>query len=405
MEYRPYYLAREWVRSGHRVSIIAAEYSHVRSVQPSVPPGHGRGPWVETIDGIRYRWYRTSRYASNGLGRVWNIAQFLTRVALDAGNIARDLRPDIVVASSTYPMDIWVAKALAKKSSARLVFEVHDLWPLSPIELGGMSPRHPFIRICAAAEETAYKCSDVVISMLPNVALYMQSRGLDLKRLHVVPNGISPEEWGRSVVEFDERIQQCLQERRAVGHAVVGYCGSHGVPNALGTLLDAAAILRDEPISFVLVGDGMEKARLASRIVQEGLVNVKLFAAIPKAQIPAVLAAIDIAYIGWKRLPIYRFGIAPNKLLDYMMAGCVVLHSVEAGNDPVLEAGCGLTVAPESAAEVANGLRQLLELSEQTRREMGARGRDFVEKHHTYPILAARFTAACSGTNESEAKK
>jgi hypothetical protein len=62
---------------------------------------------------------------------------------------------------------------------------------------------------------------------------------------------------------------------------------------------------------------------------------------IPKAQIPAFLAAIDIAYIGWQRVPIYRFGIAPNKLMDYMMAGCAVLHSVEAGNDPVAEAGCG----------------------------------------------------------------
>ena len=62
---------------------------------------------------------------------------------------------------------------------------------------------------------------------------------------------------------------------------------------------------------------------------------MRLLEPIPKAQIPAFLAAIDIAYIGWQRVPIYRFGIAPNKLMDYMMAGCTVLHSVEAGNDPV----------------------------------------------------------------------
>ena len=70
---------------------------------------------------------------------------------------------------------------------------------------------------------------------------------------------------------------------------------------------------------------------------------------IPKLQVPAMLAQVDIAYIGWQRVPIYRFGIAPNKLMDYMMAGRAVLHSVEAGNDPVAEAGCGVTVAPQDA--------------------------------------------------------
>ena len=58
---------------------------------------------------------------------------------------------------------------------------------------------------------------------------------------------------------------------------------------------------------------------------------------VPKAQIPTLLAAIDMAYIGWQQVPIYRFGIAPNKLMDYMMAGVPVLHSVDAGNDPVAE--------------------------------------------------------------------
>jgi glycosyltransferase involved in cell wall biosynthesis len=80
--------------------------------------------------------------------------------------------------------------------------------------------------------------------------------------------------------------------------------------------------------------------------------------------------------------------------MDYMMAGCAVLHSVEAGNDPVAEAGCGLTVAPESPAAVAEGLRTLAALPAPERAAMGARGRAFVLAHHTYPVLAARFIAA-----------
>jgi Glycosyl transferases group 1 len=73
-----------------------------------------------------------------------------------------------------------------------------------------------------------------------------------------------------------------------------------------------------------------------------------------------------------------------------------VLHSVEAGNDPVAEAGCGLTVAPESATAVAEGLRALMRIAPETRAAMGRRGRDFVMAHHTYPVLAQRFIAAVS---------
>jgi glycosyltransferase involved in cell wall biosynthesis len=168
-----------------------------------------------------------------------------------------------------------------------------------------------------------------------------------------------------------------------------------GLPNALDTLLDAAALMKNEPLHIVMVGDGHERERLAQRVQAEGLAQVTMLPPIPKAQIPAFLAAIDMAYIGWQRVPIYRFGIAPNKLMDYMMAGCAVLHSVEAGNDPVAEAGCGLTVPPQSGSAVAEGLRRLAACPPQERRAMGERGRAFVQAHHTYPVLARRFIEAC----------
>ncbi len=396
MEYRPYYLAREWVRAGHRVQIVAADFSHVRARQPAAGD--------ETIDGIAYRWLRTPSYQGNGAGRVWNIWRFLSQVWRQTGRLVREFKPDVVIASSTYPMDIWVARRIARRAGAVLVFEVHDLWPLSPIELSGMSPGHPFIRLCQAAEDAAYRDADVVVSMLPKVQGHMAEHGLDLAKLHIVPNGITLDEWPGAGVAgpvgvadlppLREDVAAAIAVQRAAGRTVVGYAGSMGLPNALDVLLDAAKALQTEPIAIVLVGDGHERARLAQRVAAEGLTHVTLLPPIPKAQIPALLAQIDIAYIGWQRVPIYRFGIAPNKLMDYMMAGCTVLHSVEAGNDPVAESGCGLTVAPESAAAVAAGLRRLAALPAAERRAMGERGRAFVLAHHTYPVLAQRFIAA-----------
>jgi glycosyltransferase involved in cell wall biosynthesis len=292
-------------------------------------------------------------------------------------------------------MDIWVARRLARRAGAKLVFEVHDLWPLSPIELSGMSRRHPFIMMVQKAEDDAYRDADVVISMLPKVHDYMASRGLDLKKLTIVPNGITLDEWSGSAPPLRDDVAQAIAAARAAGKTVVGYAGSMGRPNALDTLLDAAKRLQGEPLQIVMVGDGHERAHLAARVAAEGLVNVTMCPPIPKAQIPSFLAAIDIAYIGWQRVPIYRFGIAPNKLMDYLMAGCVVLHSVDAGNDPVAEAGCGLTVPPDDAAAVADGLRRLAALPADERRAMGERGRAFVLANHTYPVLARRFLSAC----------
>lgn len=390
MEFRTYYLSREWVRAGHEVLVVAASFSHVRSRQPAVETE----PVEENIDGIGYRWLPTPRYSGNGLGRVRNIAAYLRAVWRDSKRLCADFRPDVVIASSTYPMDIYVARRIARQAGARLVFEVHDLWPLSPIELSGMSPWHPWALLCQKAENDAYRDADVVVSMLPKIAPHAQAHGLDLRKLQIVPNGITLDEWQGDGEALGQVLRDHIAAQRAAGRCVVGYAGSHGLPNALDVLLDSARLLKDEAFSFVLVGDGHEKARLVRRVQEEGLRHVAFFDPVPKAQIPALLRAVDIAYIGWQRVPIYRFGIAPNKLMDYMMGGCVVLHSVEAGNDPVAEAGCGITVAPESATAVADGLRRLADLPADVRRTMGDRGRAFVMAHHTYPVLARHFLEA-----------
>jgi len=392
MEYRPYYLAREWLRLGHSVQVIAASQSHVRTVQPAVVAPAVR----EQLDGVDYLWLRTPAYRGNGVGRVLNIATFCARLAWDARRLAREFRPDVVVASSTYPMDIWPAYRIARAAGAKLVHEIHDLWPLSPIELGGMSARHPFIRLCQAAEDFACRRADVVVSMLPRVDGHLREHGLDLRKLHIVPNGVLTEEWDAPGDPLRGELAAHIEDAQGRGRLVLGYAGAHGLANALDSLLDAAALLKDEPFEFVLVGDGAERERLRQRVEREGLHHVRLFEPIPKRQIPALLSRIDVAYIGLQRVPIFRFGIAPNKLMDYMMAGCAVLNAIEAGNDPVAEAGCGVTVRAESAAAIVDGLRRLAALSGQERRTMGQRGREYVLRHHTWPVLAKRFVEAVS---------
>ena len=392
MEYRPYYLAREWVRLGHKVRIVASAQSHVRAQSPQLS---GQVRLDETIDGIQYTWFETPRYAGNGIARVRNMAAFVGRLYREGRRLARAFKPDLVIASSTYPMDIWPAHRIAKLAAAKLVFEVHDLWPLSPIELGGMSRRHPFIMLVQAAEDYAYRHADVVISMLPKVHEYMQSRGMSLHKLHIVPNGIDPAEWlasGPTLQGTAADILSCLKQQ---GLSIIGHAGTQGVANALDILLDTAKLMQGEKAAFVLVGSGTTREALQQRVQAEGLKNVWFIDPVKKDQIPALLQWFDVAYIGVRRTPLYRFGIAPNKLMDYMMAGRPVLMGIEAGNDPVAEAGCGLTVKPEDPDAAAQGIRTLLALSEDERKAMAQRGKAFMLKNHTYSVLGKKFIAAC----------
>ncbi|QOL52261.1 glycosyltransferase family 4 protein [Massilia litorea] len=393
MAFRPYYLAREWVRLGHRVHIIASEHSHIRARQPDL---RGKARLDETIDNIEYSWYRTPTYCGNGIGRVKNMATFIAALYRDSKQWAQSYKPDVVIASSTYPMDIWPAHRISTLAKAKLLFEVHDLWPLSPMELGGMSKWHPFIMVVQKAEDYAYRHADGVVSILPKVREYMVSRGLAPEKLHLVPNGIDPTEWIAGSRQLPDRVIRVLAALREQGNAIVGYAGTHGVSNALDNMLSAGRLMLDEKVAFVLVGCGPDKASLQERAARENLSNVYFLDPVEKSQIPSLLQCFDIAYIGWHRHPLYRFGIAPNKLMDYMMAARPVLHAAAAGNDPVEEARCGVTVEPDNPEAAAVGIRGLLRLSIEERTAMGQRGKAFVLDNLTYPVLGQRFLAACS---------
>lgn len=386
MEYRPYYLAREWVRAGHSVTVVAASQSHIRARQPELT-----GMWThEQVDGINYVWCKTPSYRGNGVGRVVNILSFLGHLRLWRQWLQH--KPDVVIASSTYPADIAAARRIARQQGAKLVWEVHDLWPLSPVELGGMSRYHPFIMWMQHAENMACRVADVVVSMLPKADQHLVSHGMTPDKFVYVPNGIDPEEWHpEQQVPIPATHRQAIADARAKGHMLVAYAGTHGIANALDTMLDAAEQASHMPVTWLLVGGGPEKNRLAQRVRHEQLAHVVLLDPVHKAAIPTLLGLMDVLYIGWHHQPLYRFGISPNKLMDYMMAGRPVVHSVEAGNDPVGEAGCGITVAPKNPQAVVDAVNILLALSGAERDAMGLQGRAFMESKQTYPVLAQRF--------------
>lgn len=389
MEYRPYYLGREWVRLGHKVTIVAASFSHVRTKQPACRGGVA----VEGIDGIDYIWLQTPAYEGNGVGRVRNMLSFLWGLRRRERTILGLAVPDVVIASSTYPLDIYPAARLARRSGGKVVFEVHDLWPLSPVELGEIPRWHPYIVVMQRAEDFAYRRADRVVSILPTALAHMQEHGLRAEKFVHIPNGIDVDEWQRRE-ELPAGHRDALAGIAAGGRALVGYAGAHGTANALESFVDAAGLLRGVPVAFVLAGSGPEKEGLRKRAAAMGLDNVVFLPPVPKRAVPALLEMMDVLFISLKKQPLFRFGISPNKLMDYMMAGKPIIYAVEAGNDPVAECDCGLSIAAESPGAIAEAVGRVLDMTVPERETMGSRGREYVRTYHDYKALAERFLPA-----------
>jgi glycosyltransferase involved in cell wall biosynthesis len=390
MEFRPFYIAREWVRNGHDVTVVAASFSHLRTSQPVVS-------WSlcqEHVDGVRYVWMRTPRYRGNRFGRVSNILSFVGQTLLLSPYIAHEYRPELIIASSTYPLDIFPAFCIARLSKAKLTFEIHDLWPLTPIELGGLSRKHPFIVLMQIAENVAYLTADQVISVLPCIGSYLRTHGIPEGKFVHIPNGIDVAEWDFANGSLGEFHISVLERLRKENQFIVAYVGAHGLANALESVVAAGELLRGDPVSLLMVGEGPQKQKLQAACSQKDLSNVAFLPPVPRAAIPALLERVDAAFILFRRSSIYRFGISPNKLMDYMMAGKPIIQANEAGNDLVSESQCGLTIPPEDPCAFAAAVRHLMSLPAPERSEMGERGRQYIISHHDYRILAQQFLAA-----------
>ncbi len=387
MEYRSYYLAREWVRCGHEVTIVAASVSHLRTRAPQV---EGKLS-VESIEGVRYVWLRTPPYQSSGAQRALNMLSFTRQLYHPSRWLPTDWRPDAVIAASTYVLDNLPAHRLARRFGATFIYEVRDLWPLSPVEVGGMSRRHPLIVLVQWAEDYAYRHVDAVACALPCAEPYMRTHGLPSGKFHYLPNGIDASGWQAAPAPLPPEHASALRELREKGHFLVGYAGGHAISNALESFVDAAEHLRGAPVSLVLVGQGEEKDALCRRAAGKGLENVIMLPPVAKAAVPALLSQMDTLFLGWQRKPIYRYGVSPNKLMDYMMAAKPIIHAVEAANDVVAESACGLSIPPEEPAAIAAAVLRLAALPAADRIAMGQRGREYVLANHDYRVLASRF--------------
>lgn len=389
MEFRPHQLARHWVADGHDVTILAGSYSHLRNRNPKVD-GHVT---EEAIDGIRYRWLPTPRYTGNGLGRIRSILSFVRGLDRERKRFLRNRQVDAVIASSTHPFDIDPCRRIAREHDAKLIWEVHDLWPLTPVELGGFSTRHPAIVLTQRAEDRCCRDADLVVSILPKAIDHLRTRGLDEDRYVAIPNGVDTrDEMAPRPEEVPEDARAQIEVLRSDEDAfLIGYAGSHTTSYPLDLLIDAIRSLDSRRVKLLFIGDGPHKPAL--RDMASDLSEIVFLDRMPRLAAISTLQSCDAVFVGLRAHPLFRFGIGMNKIFDAMLVERPVIASYTAGNDPVSEAGCGITVTAGSADRIAEAIKTMQAHSPAERRAMGKAGARFVRERHDYGKLASRFVS------------
>ena len=379
---RHYCLSKELAKQGYRVYLIAAGFTHILRKPPHLKKGITVQSITKNFDFVwinlpKYRNAHDKKRVLNWLRLTWQLFK-LPSVIMD--------RPNIIVASSPSQFIFIAAQRLAKKFNAKLVFEVRDIWPLTFVEVGGYSTNNLFIKLMQWLEDKAYRESDYVLSNLPNLVEHMRNRGMNSDNFAWIPNGFD-----KSDLEKIQKLNKMTASAIPKNKFIVGYTGTLGLANTLDTFIDSAKILVEQrDISFVLVGDGLQKKNLMKKANK--LHNITFIDPIPKHEIQSVLANFDVCYIGLTKDPLFRYGVSPNKLFDYFLSAKPIIYAIESGEYlPVSDARAGLSIKPESPKLLADAILKVKSLTPKERREMGENGRAYVLDNHDYAKLSKKF--------------
>jgi hypothetical protein len=342
-------MAESLAGRGHMVTVITGVPNHPSSLgRPfcqDAPPEE-RAPAGYSI--LRVPVFRSMD--PRALKRVLTYATFMLSAAWRG---AQQPRPDAILAVS--PLPTGLAALLAHWwHRAPLLFNLQDIWPDSALAIGVMK-RGRLLWALQRLEVFFYRRCARVVGITEGFKRYLVDLGLEPERVAVIHNGVDWEKFARALPNEELRRREQL-----AGKFVVGYIGNIGLAQRLDTVLEAAQELCHEPVSFLALGEGVDKPRLMALAQARGLENVRFLEGVPREQVPSVLAACDALLVILRDDPLFNITI-PSKIYEYMAAGKPILCSV--GGEAaalVVEASCGLPVPPSDGRALAASVRRLL---------------------------------------------
>jgi glycosyltransferase involved in cell wall biosynthesis len=385
---RHYSHARELIRRGHQVRIVACNFDHLK--RNYLPMTEGKTWEHQVFGGVPFTWITAHPYQTNfEVARIRNMIEFAHR-AWKADWAAELPAPDLILGSSPDPFAALAAERLAARYRVPFVLEIRDLWPYVFTEVGSYSKYHPFVQLVDKVMRHLYSRAARIVMFSGNSAELLIRSGAAPEKIIWISHGV------------DLAMNPELGPPPDDGQFTVTYLGAHNQWNSLDAVLDAAKLLQNAGVRDVLfrfVGDGVSKPGLVERARAEGIHNVRFDDPVPKTQVPQIKQNSDAFIINNRKDAVSKGWMSFNKLYDYLAAGRPVVFGSCSGNDPVREAGAGISVNADDPAALAGAVEFLAGQSPEQLLEYGARGRKFIEQNYSIPVLVDRFEAmACEIT-------
>ncbi len=322
---RSYYLAKALVGKGFSVDVITAHN------QPK--------KLTKQIDDITVHYLPV--FYDNSLPFRKRIGAFLRFVRLAAVLALRLPKPSLCYVMTTPLTTGWVGLWMKWTRRVPFVFEVGDLWPKVPIDMGVIHQRW-MQRILYRFEKLCYQQARGIVALSPDIADYIR---------HIVPD--QPLETIPNIADIDfftptPKNPELAKKYGVENKFVVSYTGTLGMANHLEYLLDAARSVAGLPIAFLVVGAGAEKEKLVAQKNAEGLSHLTFLPATNKEGVKEILAVSDAVFLSF--LPIESLATgSPNKLFDGLAAGKLIISNFSGWTKTLIETNdAGFAYPPES---------------------------------------------------------
>ncbi len=337
---RSYWIARELVKRGHHVTMIT-------SANKNHEPGR------VDVDGIEVVYVDNPAYNNymSAPRKVWSFFAFIFN-AIKAGKKEKDV--DIVFATST-PLTVGaIALRLRARKKWKYVFEVRDLWPEFPIEIGAIKNKLA-IWMLRKFEKRIYDKAEHVVALSPGMKEGVMQAGTPEEKVSMIPNMSKPDKF----YPHESNLEVAKQFGIDLTKFNVIHFGSMGRANGLQYIIEAAKVLHDkgdDTVRFVFMGSGATEPVIKKLSEDYGLTNVQFLGSHKMDVVAEVVNCCDASITAFLNLPVLKTN-SPNKLFDSLSAGKpIIVNSAGWTKDMVEQEHCGFYVDVERPAELAEKL-------------------------------------------------
>jgi glycosyltransferase involved in cell wall biosynthesis/ribosomal protein S18 acetylase RimI-like enzyme len=386
----PYELGESLVQSGHDVTVVTSfPHYHV----PEMPEQYrGRFLYTEELGGMKVlRINAPNAHAKSAIvrGIGQQIAPWMLALRALGG-----VKPDVVF-TITPPLTMGLAARLAARwFGAPCVVNVQDLFPQNAVDLGVLRNRI-LIRFFESLERRLYRTATAITVMSEGNRDYVIAKGAKPEKIFTVFNWVDTD-----LIQPGDRMNSFRATQGLGDDFMVLFAGTMGWSQGLSVVVEAAKMLATEPgLSFLLVGDGVERAGLERQAA--GLPNVRFLPIQSKEVYPQVLAAADAALVTLR--PEVGTPTVPSKIATIMAAGRPILASIPLSGDAprlIASAGAGIVVPPADAQALADAVLKL-KCDGAAAEQMGYNGRRYAESHLSRSTVTQQIATILQQTSQA----